>query len=160
MKVKTNYNYLAYGFIPKTLRIILAIIPVLWIPFVTVLIAKNNCSNEIIIFAVSSTIVFLLLVILSGRYGIVILEDKIVIYEIRKKVFKNELIESVKLDEFGSILIKYENKIYKFRGRISLITQDSSNKKNQELVDIILKKINKEYSTDALLDDENNVNLF
>ena len=29
-----------------------------------------------------------------------------------KKVFKNELIESVKLDEFGSILIKYENKIY------------------------------------------------
>ena len=37
---------------------------------------------------------------------------------------------------------------------------DSSTKKNQEIVDIINKNIGKEYSTDALLDDENNVNLF
>lgn len=162
MDVKQN-NHKKYIFIPFVLRFIIFIVSLLWIPFVTVLTIRNNCSNEMIIFSVLSTVVIILLKILCDRYGMIISEEKIVVYEIRKRVFKNELIEYAKLDEFGTIILKYDGKEYKIRGIVSLITQDSNSKKNQEIVDIINKNINKEYSPDVLLDkisNDKDLNLF
>ena len=151
-------NYKTYKFLPLALRIILASILIVWIPLMTVITIKKECSNEMIIFTIVSTIIWLLLSILSESYGITISDERVVVFEIKRRIFKNELIENIKLDDYGTILITYEGKVYKIRGVISLITQDSNDKKNQEIVEYILKRINKEEliytNTDEVVDDK------
>ena len=151
-------NYKTYKFLPLALRIILASILIVWIPLMTVITIKKECSNEMIIFTIVSTIIWLLLSILSESYGITISDERVVVLEIKRRIFKNELIENIKLDDYGTILITYEGKVYKIRGVISLITQDSNDKKNQEIVEYILKRINKEEliytNTDEVVDDK------
>ena len=91
---------------------------------------------------------------------ITVYDDKFVEYSLKKRTFMYDSIESIKVDQFGAIILKYNNKTYKLKGVLSLITQDPSEKKNQEIVDLINEKANRKYKTDVLLDDENNGNLF
>ena len=156
-------NYKIFRYIPKPIRIITLILSLVWMPFMAIVIIKNDLKNEFIILSIISTILVILMYHFSNRLKMLIYEDKVESYGFFKKVFKNELIESIKLDDFGTILLKYDGKIYKIRGVVSLLFMDSSTKKNQEIVDIINKNIGKECSPDALLDDissDNDINLF
>ena len=156
-------NYKIFRYIPLPIRIVTLILSLVWMPFMAIVIIKNDLKTEFIILAIISTILVILMYHFSNRLKMLIYEDKVESYGFIKKVFKNELIESIKLDDFGTILLKYDGKFYKIRGVISLLFMDSSTKKNQEIVDIINKNIGKEYSPDALLDDissDNDINLF
>lgn len=102
-------------------------------------------------FSVGRLLVFILIVGILGFLSyclntmrIVVYDDKFIDYKLVKHEFMYDKIESIELDKFGVIIVKYNNKTYKIRGILSALDQMPSEEKNQKLIDYINIKRNKE----------------
>jgi hypothetical protein len=102
-------------------------------------------------FSVGRLLVFILIVGILGFLSyclntmrIVVYDDKFIDYKVVKHEFLYDKIESIELDKFGVIIVKYNNKTYKIRGILSALDQMPSEDKNQKLIDYINIKRNKE----------------
>ncbi len=102
-------------------------------------------------FSVGRLLVFILIVGILGFLSyclntmrIVVYDDKFIDYKVVKHEFMYDKIESIELDKFGVIIVKYNNKTYKIRGILSALDQMPSEDKNQKLIDYINTKRNKE----------------
>lgn len=102
-------------------------------------------------FSVGRLLVFILIVGILGFLSyclntmrIVVYDDKFIDYKLVKHEFMYDKIESIELDKFGVIIVKYNNKTYKIRGILSALDQMPSEDKNQKLIDYINTKRNKE----------------
>lgn len=102
-------------------------------------------------FSVGRLLVFILIVGILGFLSyclntmrIVVYDDKFIDYKVVKHEFMYDKIESIELDKFGVIIVKYNNKTYKIRGILSALDQMPSEEKNQKLIDYINIKRNKE----------------
>ena len=82
-------NYKIFRYIPLPIRIITFILSLVWMPFMTIVIIKNDLKTEFIILAIISTILVILMYHFSNRLKMLIYEDKVESYGFFKKVLMN-----------------------------------------------------------------------
>ena len=130
-------------------------------PFIRILF--NDFSVGKLLIAIFVTLLLVFICVMLNIMKIVVYDDKFVVYKLIKKEFKYELIESIELNNMGLIVVNYDGNTYKLRGVLSALDQMPSEKKNQDLIDYINVRRNKEEliytNTDEVLD-EKDMNLF
>ncbi len=97
------------------------------------------------IFALLGTIAISILMCLlcfwCNRFGVELLEDKIIFYNFRKHILDYDKINRLEVEKHGFIQLEYNEKSYKFAGFVSPLTGWYNEEKNKDLVEEINKRI-------------------
>ena len=119
---------------------ILCYIALLGIPgFIIALVYNFNVIALFAIIAIS--ILMCLSCFWCNRFGVEILEDKIIFYNFRKHIFYYDKINNLEVEKHGFIQLEYNKKTYKFAGFVSPLTGWCNEEKNKDLVEEINKRM-------------------